>query len=172
MMKTTVKLIVLSSGSLVRPWAKTDWKTPRPRVRNSATNSVRAAAGHATEDAGRDRGRDDRGDEPRGDPADPDRERTGRARRAAPRRRRDADQRRPPPAATMNPSGSASARPVRFAPPNRLSAAPVGLRPRSTRREIAGRAEQQPDHGEDQGRGRDRRRPTIRYPRMRGSSAR
>ena len=36
---TIVKLIVLSSGSLVRPWAKTDWKTPSPSVRKRATRS-------------------------------------------------------------------------------------------------------------------------------------
>ena len=128
MTKTTVKLIVLSSGSLVRPWAKTDWKTPRPSVRKSGDEQVRAAAGHAAEDAGRDRRGDRGGDEARGEARRPRPGRAGRSRRVEPRSRRERRRRSPRRSATIRPSGSAIARPVRLAPPGQGSGVPSSSR--------------------------------------------
>ncbi len=83
--------------------------------------------------------------------------RGGRSRRAGPTTRLRTPRGWPTTAVPMNPSGSDSARPVRFAPPRKVSGRAVGLDP-GDRREVAGRAEQQPQHGEHEGERGDGRR--------------
>ena len=160
----------MSSGSLVRPWAKADWKMLRPSVRKRATSASVPRAGDAAEDAGRDRRRDRRRDEAGRQAADPDREQAGSlaATRPAPGARgRPASAMA---ATTTSPSGSGTASPVRFAPPRKRRAC---RRPARRRREVAVRREEQAQDREDEDR-RPRspsRRQVAADPRVAGAEA-
>ena len=157
MRKTTVYEIVLSSGSLVSPWANADWKMFSPSVRNSATSAsvpppvtppnTPAAIGAEIAAATR--------------PVVRPPIQTGKNRALSPRR---AQYQAPAPtrSATISHAdqpgriGERQAGQVR--PAEEVVRRPVGLHA-GHRREVAARAEQQAQDREDEG---ERRRPPSR----------
>ena len=155
MTKTTVKLIVLSSGSTGQALGQDRLEDAEPERPEDGDDQVRAAAGHATERTGRDRRGDAGGDDARGEPADPDREEPGVLAASRPGERQSGDHR-------GQCQRDEQAERVRQgeAPEVEDDGIARAVRGESDGRgEVAGGREQEADQREDQGRGRDRRRP-------------